>query len=100
MAENKQEPRQLRKPGHDDRQTDGQTGSECSVGETVRQKEDRLAVVKWRTRELCGTSREVLKGYSEDLPKHSGKDSGLKFNRMKQEVSKSMQLGMRYPNYC
>lgn len=49
MAENKQEPRQLKKPGHKDGWTDTQTGSERRAGEVngekVRQKRDKLAVV-------------------------------------------------------
>lgn len=64
MAENKQEPRQLKKPGHEDRQTerqrDRQRGSERGAGrgdgEKVRRREDKLAVVKWRMGALWETS--------------------------------------------
>ncbi len=82
MAENKQEPRQLKKPGHKDGQTDTQTGSERRVserdGEKVRQGEDKLAVAKWRMGALCETSEvegkmEALKGYSSDLAPHFDK---------------------------
>lgn len=59
MAENKQEPRQLKKPGHEDGWTDAQ--SEGRAGEKVRQRQDKLAVAKWQMGALCGT-REVEGG--------------------------------------
>lgn len=66
MAENKQEPRQLKKPGHKDGWTDTQTGSERRVSEVhsekVRQKQDKLAVVKWRIGAVCETSEVEGKG--------------------------------------
>lgn len=60
MAENKQEPRQVEKPGHEDGRTDTQTGEaggERSVCE--RHEEDRGdktgGIVKWRTGAFCET---------------------------------------------
>lgn len=72
-------------------------------GEGVRQREDKLAVVKWRMGALCETSEvegkmEALKGHSNDLTQHSDKIQGLTRDGLKKELSKSMQHRPRYPD--
>lgn len=78
MAENKQEPRQIREPGHGDRM-DGhaETGSKRREDEEREWDRERikLAVVKWRMSALCETSEVGKK--REALLRHQWFDAAL-----------------------